>query len=108
LPTFASAEELVRCGRQIMDILAGYGIACESNEESGESSPTAARQPPPGAPIVWLRAGRAIAAGHGFTLGFAPDALPAFGSADALRACAQELIALLRRYGIACELREAD
>jgi hypothetical protein len=43
-----------------------------------------------------------------FTLGFAAETLLPFAAEKEMRRCAQEIIDVLRRYGIDVELREGD
>jgi hypothetical protein len=57
---------------------------------------------------AWIHA-RALASQPGdFVLGFAADAPPIFASAEEMRHCALEIIAVLRRYHIDADLREQD
>ncbi len=107
LPHFAAEAEMRNCAQQIVAVLSRYGLACTLHEGQGAGDPAVGRQPPPGARVAWLRAAAASApAGHGFALGCLPDALPAFASVEARRACAGEIIAVLQRYGIPCTVRE--
>ena len=56
----------------------------------------------------WINADAVSPRAGDFTLGFAAGTLLPFDTEEEMRHCAQEIIDVLRRYGIDVELREGD
>lgn len=57
---------------------------------------------------AWINANAMAPKAGDYLLGFALDALPKFASAEEMRRCAQEIIAVLRHYNIDADLRKQD
>ncbi len=57
---------------------------------------------------AWINANLTAPRTGEHTLGFAPNIEFRFATAGEMRACAQDLVALLRCYGYECTVREAD
>ncbi len=56
----------------------------------------------------WIQSDAVAPRAGDFTLGFAVETLLPFNTEEEMRSCAQEIIDVLRRYGIDVELREGD
>lgn len=57
---------------------------------------------------AWINADAVSPRAGDFTLGFAAETLLPFAAEEEMRRCAQEIIDVLRRYGIDVELDEGD
>jgi hypothetical protein len=57
---------------------------------------------------IWIHSGASarIANSDEVTLGFHAEALPRFANVDDARRCAEEIVALLRRFGLKAEIRQ--
>lgn len=55
---------------------------------------------------IWIHSSASAPRAGDYTLAFASETVFTFASADELRACAEEIVAVLQRYGIPCTVRE--